>query len=202
MPKKSGEKIFKERMWREGRRGEWDKNMKEEMAATGKGPLYASRVVSKKMGYHSLAEEELLAKVSETIGSKVTMMKEITEETKAKRFEDALATLPSKASEKAELDWIRSHPAMARRARQPNKMDDILITVDDILHVEHGPAPSKAAVFALQHWANSPTEFFKQILGEQKKKVDEEESGDGIVDMGIVEVKELLEQMTHRRSDV
>lgn len=97
---------------------------------------------------------------------------------KNKSFEQLVAQLPANADPILEMNWIKSHPAMTRRARAKNN-DKILINEDDILKSSSGPAPSRAAAQQLQHWANSPEQFFKDILSETKKakaRSEEEES--------------------------
>jgi hypothetical protein len=97
---------------------------------------------------------------------------------KNRSFEEMVAKLPANADPIVEMNWIKSHPAMTRKARAKNN-DKILINEDDILNSSSGPAPSRAAAQQLQHWANSPDQFFKDILSETKKakaKSEEEES--------------------------
>jgi len=97
---------------------------------------------------------------------------------KNRTFEQLVAKLPANADPIVEMNWIKSHPAMTRKARAKNN-DKILINEDDILNSSSGSAPSRAAAQQLQHWANSPDQFFKDILSETKKakaKSEEEES--------------------------
>jgi hypothetical protein len=108
-----------------------------------------------------------------------------------RKFQEAIAGLPNNATPAAEIAWIRSHPAMIRSARQPNKMKAVAITAADVTDMPCGVAPSRSAVFNLQHWANYPHEFFKQVLS-QDKKADQESKDPNREDVGIKEVKRLL----------
>jgi hypothetical protein len=125
----------------------------------------------------------------------------LTDEEKAGISEDefraAIADLPDKAQPSVEMDWIRSHPAMTRLARQPNKMKGVVITAEDVLISPCGKAPSRSAVFSLQHWANYPHEFFKQVLS-QDKKSDSVANQDTKEELSIKEVKKLLAGIQHR----
>jgi len=85
-------------------------------------------------------------------------------------FAEAVATLPLEATPAIELSWIRSHPAMARQERNPNRGEPILLTADDILSPANGKAPSRSAAHELQHWVNSPEEFWKKGYDERRKK--------------------------------
>ena len=58
---------------------------------------------------------------------------------------------------------------MSRKDRSRNTTDRVLITPDDIHNAPNGPCPSRAAAQQLQHWANRPEQFFKDVLSETKK---------------------------------
>jgi hypothetical protein len=183
-------KAFRARMIREGRGDELKAQIHAERRsreAAGKSPdsMMAEVCVARRMGYVNRADEWRIH--MESGGG------EVLKET----FEDAVAGLPDKAPAQANLDWIQSHPAMSRKARMKNNLESVLISPGDILHAPHGKAPSKAAVYALQHWANNPSEFFKQMLGEQKKRAESDE-GSTVeeADPGIAEVEALLRQVT------
>lgn len=100
-------------------------------------------------------------------------------EAEQKKWAETLEQLPDSASPSSELNWIRSHSAMTRLERIPDrdKGTRIILEAEDI-HPSHGPAPSKAAVTMLQHWANNPDEFHKHLLTEQRKatKIDSDGS--------------------------
>jgi hypothetical protein len=86
-----------------------------------------------------------------------------------KLYDAALNALPDKASHAAEIDWIRNHPKMTELDRSNDKNIRLILDHNDIKRPPHGPAPSKAAVHALQHWCNRPDEFYRQMMSEQKK---------------------------------
>jgi len=86
------------------------------------------------------------------------------------RFEDAVATLPVSAPSSVELQWIRTHPAMSRATRRgAHESGPIVVTASEVLEAPHGPAPSQGAARDLQYWVNNQREFYKTLLGEQKK---------------------------------
>lgn len=78
-------------------------------------------------------------------------------------FQKAFNALPDTASVAVELDWVRAHPAMTRKARNPDT-DCVQILASDIK-----TAPSKSAVNALQNWANNPGKFFEKLRDETRK---------------------------------
>ena len=104
------------------------------------------------------------------------------ERKKQKEWLDEVASLPDNATPASELDWIRNHPAMGRLDRMKDRKADtrVILEVSDI-HPVHGDAPSKAAVSMLQHWCNNPSDFYKNLLTEQKKATKVKDDG-SIVD--------------------
>lgn len=93
-------------------------------------------------------------------------------------FESAVSDLPATASPSVEMDWVKSHPAMTRKDRQKNATDKILITPDDILKAPNGKCPSRSAAQLLQHYANKPDAFFKELLSETKKAKGQEDEAE------------------------
>ena len=91
-------------------------------------------------------------------------------------FEEAVSQLPPFCDDADEIDWIRAHPAMARKARQSalGEAGSVVITADDILNANHGPAPSQSTAYALQHWSNRPEKFYERVLQDQQKGIDNE----------------------------
>ena len=105
------------------------------------------------------------------------------------QFETVVAGLPDKSSFSTEIDWIRSHPAMVRGYRG-DKLKDVVLTADDVLRAPCGPAPSKAAVYSLQHWANHVSEFHKMMLSEHKKRQEDAKPDESVErDMGLDEIE-------------
>lgn len=204
-PKKDGvRKIFLKRLEREGRLKDWYKTVREVQAETGK---QFGRIVYQamaRMGYESpereweihekyLADEKAKLKTPTEV-----LREEIREERRLQNFEEALATLPPHASIEDRVKWIGAHPAMSRRARSKNPMQDVVLTVADI-YAAHGTAPSQSAVHDLQHWANHATEFYKTTYA-SAKKASEEQSGTGVgtKDVGIDEIERLLAEVTRQ----
>ena len=78
-------------------------------------------------------------------------------------FEAIVNRFPLKTSAaKTENNWIASHPAMRRKARNP-KATKVILSIDDVID-----APSQAAVNKLQYWCNEPKEFFKGLQAAEK----------------------------------
>ena len=118
-------------------------------------------------------------------------------------FESAFSSLPSHAPVEKEIDWVRNHPAMSRKARASKRVhasgETILITKEDLLSPPHGPCPSKCAANMLQNWVSEPEKFFTGILAEQKKglkgKAAESKSGSTDKDETVADIDDLMELM-------
>lgn len=197
-------KLFYQRMEREGRSKKFQARVKEIQTLTGKLWGQARDMVMKEpeWGYSAKTErklhEEYLANLHKTSAQQEMdkIRDEIREERKLENFEDALASIPAAtASRQVEIDWIRAHPAMTRKDRQSDKTKPVLIDANDILYAKHGPAPSRAAVQALQHWVNLPHEFHKQLLAEYKKSVEEQQAREAVADTGLSEIERLLKEV-------
>lgn len=197
-------KIFYRRMRREGRYEAYNKRVKEimkETEAAGERAFYshASRQARKEFGYAGpKGERQLEAQYLEQLEKNRLMEKlkaereEIREERRVENFESALRELPDSASSAVEIAWIRAHPAMSRKSRGKASVEPVLISAEDVLSPPHGRAPSKAAVHALQYWANHPQKFFEKILDAQRKKDSDEEASEAEADEDLAEVERLL----------
>lgn len=204
-----GRRLFMERIKREGREKDFYARMKrvrEERIAEGlpvdkMWGTMASKVM-REMGFTTCREElarkeqyEHQAQLSRMQSQIKAEREAIREERKIENFEEAVRSLPVDAPDAAEIAWIRSHPAMSRKARAKSNVEPVEITAEDVLTAPHGPAPSQAAVYALQHWANHPLEFYKQLLGEQKKRAEAGERDGEVADEGLDEVERLLREV-------
>lgn len=107
-----------------------------------------------------------------------------------KAFREAWEKLPLTASEGAEIMWLKSHEAMSRKARQKDSSKLIRILAADLVG-----CPSRSAAQSLQHWVNSPEDFFKQIMSEVKKRMNnvDELSVDEIP--GIADIRAILDTL-------
>ena len=161
-------------------------------------------IAMKEFGYVDAAtewriHEEYLSKVNKNVEEEMAERKERQKAAKKLQsseelFERAVNGLAPTASETVDNDWIRAHAAMARKARgQVDTEGTVLITADDVLKAPHGPAPSKAAVYALQHWANFPHKFYEKMRREKK---DEEGGGAEwqVDDLGLEEFERLIKE--------
>jgi hypothetical protein len=96
-------------------------------------------------------------------------------ERKERRLNAFIKTLPDDASAISELNWVRLHPAMLRRAQKTSNIGQVEITLADLKSPPHGPAPSKNAVQLLRHHMQNPNEFFKKDLQNQHDRASKEE---------------------------
>jgi hypothetical protein len=195
--------LFAERMKRDGRTKEWYATVKQVMRETGKRYGPASWEAMRRMGYEGPKRERQLHEEFLQEGHKTSLQRQMDqgrEEMEADRqdeeFEQALRLLPDTAPITVEMEWIQAHPAMARKARQTDKLKRVLVTASDILAAPHGLAPSKAAVFALQQWANCPETFYRELLSQQMKAGRPEEAAPVAEDVGLEEVERLLGQVS------
>jgi hypothetical protein len=195
--------MFVERMKRDGRDKEWYAKVKEVRAATGKPFNAAAWQAMKEMGYEGPEKEKALYReYQETLhltSEQKSLAKEreaINEERRIESFEEAMKTLPDEAPPADEIRWQRTHPVMLRRSRDKNKIQDILLTADDILYPINGKAPSKAAVIELQYWVNHPTKFYEQLMGERKKTMEGSDTNTPATkDAGLPEIERLLDEV-------
>ena len=159
--------------------------------------------------YYTSAKEEREMYRKHLLDSDKTISKERTAE-RDKRgrvkkrdepFEEALATLPAVSSAAETMEWIKSHPAMSRKDRSAKGNERILIGPKDILESPNGPCPSRTAAQQLQHWANRPEQFFKDVLSETKKakKNDEEEAARERSAKSNKEIRELLASLNEEK---
>lgn len=206
--KKAGpRKLFLQRMKREGREKDWFATLKRVMAETGKQFTPASWVAMREMGYVDAATERKLLSDYEANLHHTALRNQIKKEQDIIReerviedFEDAVRMLPDDAPDSVVRDWIAGHPAMARLSRQKDKTKAVMITASDLLQAPHGKAPSKSAAHALQHWANCPHEFWKEML--RRKTVDDVASVEAeAADTTIGDAKRLLAEVASRNSE-
>ena len=174
--------VFQFRLEREQRlvafRREVDRLVKE----TKYRRLEAVKVTQNKFGYTSAIEEREMYRKHLLDSDKTISKERIAEKDKRGRvkkrdepFESALSSLPSVSSPSATMEWIKSHPAMSRKERSLKGDERILIGSKDILESPNGPCPSRTAAQQLQHWANRPDQFFKDVLSETKKAKQNDE---------------------------
>lgn len=196
--------IFQFRLEREQRLVAFRQEVERLVKETKYRRLEAVKVAQNKFGYTSAKEEREMYR-KHLLDSDKTISKERTAE-RDKRgrvkkrdepFEEALATLPAVSSAAETMEWIKSHPAMSRKDRSAKGNERILIGPKDILESPNGPCPSRTAAQQLQHWANRPEQFFKDVLSETKKakKNDEEEAARERSAKSNKEIRELLNSL-------
>jgi len=203
---------FYERLRREGRYHHWGPLVKRLSAENGKSQGQNKWEAARQLGYTTAEDEHRLhqAWLDQCEADKKAAAEKVVEEAKARilaeqaeteaaklaahNFVSACAGLPDEAPVPIEIKWIRAHPAMSRRDRDPDA-SAILVTPDDILTPPHGPAPSKSAVAQLQHWVNDPREFFKALLSEHKKITGDTGTVKAEEDMDLAEVQRLLKEV-------
>lgn len=201
-------KLFVERMKRDGRGDEWHAVVKKLMADTGKQFGSVVWEAMRQMGYEGPdRERELHAEHLKNLDRSAQERRRLEERTEiiqeriVESFDEAMRMLPDTASPADEIDWIRAHPAMARKSRITKGDDHVMISAEDILMPPHGRAPSKSAASALQHWANHPIEFFKLLLTEHKKKTDGDGSGKMETEEDLDEVERLLKEVREGKDE-
>lgn len=185
---------FRERMKREGRIEEYERILAE-VQDQGKKYGVALWETMKRMGYTDSDEENRIYRIWEN--AQQERLAGDRDAADRADFDRIFRGLPDKCPTEAELDWIRSHPAMLVKARHVNEDSRVVLRAADLCP-GHGPAPAKSAVIALQNWANKPAEFFKILLGEQKKKTDSgggEEAAGVVVDTELSEVERMLKEV-------
>lgn len=166
-------RMFEGRMHIEGRYDDYVAEVRRVQKEEGKLFGAAKARAMKNFGYvdpkHEAALHELYQR--QFAMGKIAMQEENPDHKKGRKreideeaaFQKAFNALPDTASVAIELDWVRAHPAMTRKARQPD-IDCVLILSSDI-----ADAPSKSAVNALQNWANNPGKFFEKLRDETRK---------------------------------
>jgi hypothetical protein len=195
--------LFRDRLASDGRLEMFDTKVKELMDS-GVHRERAIHVTSKQFGRMSLEKERKEYRKRLAEKAVISLKRERFDDLELRRqanmeqsFEGALRLLPDTAPANVELRWIRAHPVMTRKNRSTlkDKAKPIVLGVSEILHSSVGPAPSKSAVHALQHWCNQPDDFFKIILAEQRKestKANAAEEAAGPDDKGTAEIDALL----------
>tara|TARA_Y100000389_G_scaffold92595_1_gene89342 strand:- start:9197 stop:9883 length:687 start_codon:yes stop_codon:yes gene_type:complete len=202
--------IFQFRLEREQRLVAFRKEVERLVKETKYRRLDAVKVTQNKFGYTSAKEEREMYR-KHLLDSDKTISKERTAE-RDKRgrvkkrdmpFEEALASLPAVSSPAATMEWIKSHPAMSRKDRSAKGNERILIGPKDILESPNGPCPSRTAAQQLQHWANRPDQFFKDVLSETKKakQNDEEVASKERAAKSNKEIRELLDSLNRTEED-
>lgn len=125
-------------------------------------------------------------------------MIEYAREKRERRFWLAFENLPNNAANKEdEYEWVRSHPAMARKALGfvDKKTGLVKVGVKDITESSNGVAPSKAAVTLLLNYKDCPEQFWKGDQQKFNKKAFGDKPGDGETPAEVSDVLEMLKQI-------
>lgn len=165
--------LFVRRLKRQGNHDNFVAATKVYIAEHGCNWADAYRALAPDFGYVDEAfEEELLKRYEDLVVEQkmVEPPRQKRPKSEAERFEEAVLLLPENAPPNDEWDYIRSHPAMSRKARL-GESSEIVLRVEDITG-SHTP-PSRACVHMLQHWVNCPAEFFKKDMDHAKHKLRE-----------------------------
>lgn len=111
-----------------------------------------------------------------------------------KEFDQVLESLPVTAIDpKVEINWIRNHPAMCRKARQGEE-EPVVLTADDIRN-----APNRAAAIQLINAANAPEDFnrnFAFLIKKMEGGADADKGNEVIPDPTLPEIERLLKEFT------
>jgi hypothetical protein len=191
----TGEQAFFERLVRENRYDEFTQTRErieaETPLATTQGEkLKRGRAVKaaamKACGYDGPDKERALWLYHAGRAERMAAGREAGAQQKT--FEAALKTLPAKADDRIENEWVMAHAAISRKSREPEKQ--VIITGNDLLDADHGPCPSRAAANKLQYWANKPEKAFEAMTISMKKvDVRESENSEVVMDDGISELE-------------
>lgn len=177
--KEETRQLFRQRMKREDREAEFDERIAAHRTA-GKTRVQSIVAAMRDMGYrgpktelnlhHRAVARAMMDRRREGHSRNVKRYRA------KKRMEDVEAAILSLKHERApveeEWNWVRNHMAMTRKKRQEDKTQDVVVTVKDILSPGQGPAPSRAAATMLINYVNIPDEFYKLVLGEDKKSIN------------------------------
>jgi hypothetical protein len=82
-------------------------------------------------------------------------------------YRDAMLSLPLRADHKVEIDWIRSHPALAKLLGD-RSLSSVPLTAEDIV-TDDGIAPSQAAALTVQFYSSHPVDLLKDLAGDSQK---------------------------------
>lgn len=182
--KKAVQTLFRERMYREGKKQEWHETIRKIQAESGKKFGQCVFDAMRALGYQGPKEEREIELARQ---SKLGQA----DETNIDTIRDHL---PDRAPAAVEINWVLANGAMFRRSRDRNA--EIRVTVAEVL----GPpkCPSKAALTLLQHCVNQPTEFFKQFLSDMKR-VQKEDTGQNleeVQDLDLADVEKMLGEIS------
>jgi hypothetical protein len=192
--------LFCERLKLEGKHSAFMTRVKA-LQSEGLTKCKSETKARKEFGYCGKFEEGLAAKRQEEMVrlEKLKVARETCRTARADKkiddFEMALSGLPDKAQDSIEMAWISAHPAMYRQSRQKDKSKPVLLDADDVLYPPHGAAPSRAAVGALQHFANCPAKFFDGVLSEAKKQAGNASAEREAMEDDLAEVERLLKSV-------
>ena len=112
-------------------------------------------------------------------------------------IDEAINSLPETASPAVEIDWIRAHPAMRRKAETNN---EVTLVVDDVIAItrgarQHPAAPSKSAVNSLHYYANHPAELHRMLMSEMKKKTNTDGTTAEADSEDVADIQKYLDQI-------
>jgi hypothetical protein len=181
-----------------GKRQEWRKiNREIAKAHPEKTVSQVANEARRRMGYIGTKDERI--KYIDWIEQKKLAQdnnRASRERGRVREFEAALELLPDSCDPSDSVQWVQAHPAMSRKGRMKEKDAVVMLSAEDILCPPHGRAPSRYAATALQTWVNHPSDFFRLILNEHKKKSgQDEERKDAAADMAKASIRALLSSL-------
>jgi hypothetical protein len=145
----------------------------------GKNRVFATYAAMRDMGFKSGAKERKLwqrflgeGMVNRRRQNNRNFKKKYYERKRMDDIEKAILSLPQRAPVETEWNWVRNHVAMTRKKRQADREKLVEVSVVDVLEAGHGKAPSQFAAQMLINYVDSPDEFFKLVMGEDKKSVN------------------------------
>jgi hypothetical protein len=170
--------LFRMRMQRDGREKELDELIAKHKEQ-GKSRRQSICAAMREMGYPGPEKERRLweaakgkAMMNRRRQNNRDFKKKYYERRRMDDIEKAILSLPQRAPVETEWNWVRNHVAMTRKKRQADREKLVEVSVVDVLEAGHGKAPSQFAAQMLINYVDSPDEFFKLVMGEDKKSVN------------------------------
>ena len=175
-----GNELFIFRMEREDKLIAYREDVKKERTA-GLSPKLAEKKCMARFGFvdvrterEQYAEFKKLASRTKDKTGAAARQQNCRLNKKTLSIEQELELLPNSADETLEMEWVRSHPAMARSSLMLSRPGaQVVLKPEDVHEAPNGPCPSRTAWNMLAHWIDHPSEFHKQLLSEAKKSIQD-----------------------------
>lgn len=178
-------RMFKDRLRAEGTYANYVERVKY-FKEQGKHERRAELLAASEFGFDAVQE---IGRYHQEVGQE--KFDEEKKKQDAINFEAAVLALSDIPDRARENEWIRAHPAMARKHMSDDDAP-VKLTVADVKG-----APNRQAVWSLQNWVNRPEKFFEIMASEDKKRKDETEQESRFygVESMLTEYRKILEMI-------